>query len=211
MKTRTRNRHFRKQVPLRKNSMRNRYLRVETLESRLLLAGNPLFRINAGGPQLAGDPVWEADTTASPSPYSNVLTGNSAVGATSQTIDISHSSIPAGTPMALFQTERFDKPGPPNLFWDFPVAPGEYEVRLYFAESFSGAFAVGARVFDVKIEGAIVLDNYDIFADIGSLKGVVKSFTITSDANIDIDFLRGARTRLSRESRSLTTLRNPMC
>ena len=190
MKTRTRNRHFRKQVPLRKNPMRNRSLRVEYLESRLLLAGNPLFRINAGGPQLVGDPAWQADTAASPSPYSNALTGNSATGSTTQTIDISHASVPAGTPMALFQTERFDKPGPPNLLWDFPVSPGQYEVRLYFAETFSGAFATGARVFDVSIEGATVLDNYDIFADVGALKGVVKSFIVTSDSNLDIDFLR---------------------
>ena len=81
-------------------------------------------------------------------------------------------------------------PASPNLLWDFPVTPGEYEVRLYFAETFSGAFTPGARVFDVTIEGATVLDNYDIFADVGGLKGVVKSFTVTSDANLDIDFLR---------------------
>jgi hypothetical protein len=176
----SRSRHSAKLIQRRSRAAR-RPLRLEQLETRLLLAGTPLFRINAGGPEIAGDPVWQADTATNPSSYSNALVGNSSTGSTSQAIDISHSSIPAGTPMALFQTERFDRSGPPNLLWDFPVTPGEYEVRLYFAETFSGAFSTGARVFDVTIEGTTVLDNYDIFADVGSLKGVVKSFTVTSD------------------------------
>ena len=91
--------------------------------------------------------------------------------------------------MAVFQAERFDPGGGGEMLWDFPVTPGEYEVRLYFAETWNGGQS-GARQFDVKIEGATVLDNYDIFADVGGFAGVVKSFTVTSDANLDIDFLR---------------------
>jgi hypothetical protein len=152
-----------------------------------------VYRIDAGGDGAAGTPAWEADSAASPSQYSNFDEGgNSATTVVGATIDVTHASIPAGTPMSLFQTERFDKPAGTNLLWDFPVAPGQYEVRLYFAETFSGAFANGVRVFDVAIEGATVLDNYDIFADIGAgNKGIVKSFTVTSDANLDIDFMRG--------------------
>ena len=67
---------------------------------------------------------------------------------------MSDPSIPAGTPMAVFQSERFDKPAGTNLLWDFPVTPGQYLVRLYFAETASSLFAVGARVFDVAIVGA---------------------------------------------------------
>jgi hypothetical protein len=72
--------------------------------------------------------------------------------------------------------------------WDFSVTPGTYEVRLYFAEIYSGAQGVGKRVFDVMIEGATVLDNYDIFADVGGYTGVMKSFVVQSDTNLDIDF-----------------------
>ncbi|HEY3395578.1 MAG TPA: malectin domain-containing carbohydrate-binding protein, partial [Lacipirellulaceae bacterium] len=182
-----------------------RALHVEVLEERRLLAGDVLFRVNAGGPQLAADPIWEADTAASPSPYSNALSGNSATNSTSAAINMSHASIPAGTPMALFQTERFDKPGLPNLEWNFPVSPGEYEVRLYFAETWSGAFATGIRIFDVNIEGVKVLDNYDIFADAGALTGVVKSFIVTSDANIDIDFLRDTQNPIIKGIEILTS------
>jgi hypothetical protein len=71
---------------------------------------------------------------------------------------------------------------------DFPVTPGSYEVRLYFADIYTGTQFVGARVFDVSIEGDIVLDNYDIFADVGGYTGVMKSFIVESDANLDIDF-----------------------
>jgi glucose/arabinose dehydrogenase len=166
-----------------------RRLRVEQLEDRRLLT--VLYRVDAGGAQLAGTPVWSADTAAAPSSFSNASTGgNSGTNTTTATINMSDPSIPAGTPMALFQTERFDKAGSPNLLWDFPVTPGNYQVRLYFAETYSGAFAVGARVFDVAIEGQTVLSRYDVFADVGSLKGVVKSFIITSDADLNIDFLR---------------------
>ncbi|MNC95942.1 Di-glucose binding within endoplasmic reticulum [compost metagenome] len=43
-------------------------------------------------------------------------------------------------------------------------------------------------MFDVSIEGQLMLDNYDIFADVGANAGVVKSFVVTIDSNLDIDF-----------------------
>jgi alkaline phosphatase D len=154
-------------------------------------SGQIVYRINTGGPQIAGSPAWSADTTAAPSPFSNATTGgNSAVGTSTAVINMTHPSIPAGTPMSIFQNERFDKAGVPNLLWDFPVTPGQYEVRLYFAETNATTSIVGGRVFDVMIEGATRLDNYDIFAEVGRNKAMVKSFIVTSDANLDIDFLR---------------------
>ena len=46
----------------------------------------------------------------------------------------------------------------------------------------------GARTFDVEIEGTQVLDDYDIFADVGGATGTVKSFDVTTAGNLDIDF-----------------------
>ena len=69
-----------------------------------------------------------------------------------------------------------------------PVTAGEHTVRLYFAEVGTNQQAIGARKFDVSIEGALVLDDYDIFGEVGGFKGVVKTFTINADSNIDIDF-----------------------
>jgi hypothetical protein len=108
---------------------------------------------------------------------------------------VSHASIPAGTPAALFQSERYDKSAGAEMSWAFPVTPASYEVRLYFAETWFGApgggpGGSGKRVFDVSVEGSLVLDDYDIFADVGALRGVVKTFTVTSDATLNIDFNR---------------------
>ncbi len=133
-----------------------------------------LYAINAGGPVL-DDSRWAQDTDASPSPN---RTGGS-IFPTTNTIDLSHPSIPVGTTMDLFQTARYD-----SMQWEFPVAPGDYEVRLYFAEVnpvFRGAF-------DVTIEGQTVLDDYSVFDDVGANRGVVKTFTKSSDGTLDIDF-----------------------
>ncbi|MGH2753738.1 MAG: malectin domain-containing carbohydrate-binding protein, partial [Actinomycetota bacterium] len=152
------------------------------------VGGAIVYRINAGGPLISDVPLgWAADTAAAPAPQVN--TGNSA-SATGQAIDMSHSSIPPGTPAAVFKDERFDQPSDPNMQWDFPVSPGDYEVRLFFAELFVNA--PSQRSFDVKIEGATALKNYDIFAAAGGgEKGIVETFKVSSDDNLDIDFQRG--------------------
>ena len=146
-----------------------------------------LFRVNAGGDaQTALDSGidWDVDTAASPSTLH--LSGSSATGFTGGSLD---PSVPPGTPAAIFDTERWDAAGGNAMEWDFPVgAPGTYEVRLYFKNGYSGTSAPGDRVFNVLIEGVPVLTNYDIVADVGHQVGVMKSFVVTSDANLDVDF-----------------------
>lgn len=151
-------------------------------------AAGVVYRVNAGGPSLTGTPSWEADTKAAPSAYVNAAATGNRTYSTNQAIDTSDPSLPPGTPEALFQKERWDPGAAPEMAWDFPVTPGTYEVRLYFADIYSGTQSAGARVFDVSIEGALVLDDYDIFADVGGYTGVMKSFLVTSDTTLDIDF-----------------------
>ena len=147
-----------------------------------------VHRVNGGGTAITGAPQWDVDTSGSPSPFVNATeTGNNTFS-TTNTIDLTHPSVPAGTPQALFQTERWDPPTAPEMQWNFPVAPGTHEVRLYFADIYAGTQSVGARVFDVSVEGTIVLNDYDIFAEVGGYKGVVKTFTVAADSNLDIDF-----------------------
>ena len=165
-----------------------------------------LYRVNAGGVTLTGDPNWEVDNLANPSPYFSTSSVNTAVTGTSGTIDMSHPSIPAGTPMAVFQTDRYDKAGLGEMGYDFPVTPGQHEVRLYFAETWSGGQAAGIRQFDVQIEGATVLNNYDIYADVGGFAGIVKSFTVFSDANLDIDFIHVVQNPAIRGIEILSTM-----
>jgi N-acetylneuraminic acid mutarotase len=147
-----------------------------------------LYRVNGGGPALTGTPSWEADTAVNPSPHVNAAAAGNETFSTTQPIDTTHPSIPAGTPQEIFKTERWDPPEGVEMKWSFPVSPGGYQVRLYFAEIYEGSQNVGARVFNVSIEGSPVLSNYDIFAEVGGYKGVVKSFFVSSDSALDIEF-----------------------
>jgi hypothetical protein len=87
-------------------------------------AATAAVRVNAGGPELAGTPVWGADTQASPSPYVNAAATGNKTFTTTHGIDMTDPSIPPGTPAAMFQTERWDPPGGAELEWHIPVTAG---------------------------------------------------------------------------------------
>jgi Malectin domain len=59
---------------------------------------------------------------------------------------------------ALYRSNRYDQYANP-LTYSFAVANGSYRVNLLFAENAWGLQAVGARVFNVKLNGATVLQN----------------------------------------------------
>ena len=165
-----------------------RYLKGQLVALDAQQAEVVVYRINAGGPAVAGTPTWVADTTATPSPYVNAAATGNKVYTTGVAVSATHPSIPPGTPASLFPSERYVIAGGPTMQWDVPVNPGTYEVRLYFAEIYFNT--TGARIFNVSIEGTPVLQNYDIVADVGPFTGVVKSFVVTADTNLDIDLSR---------------------
>lgn len=146
-----------------------------------------VYRVNAGGPTIPssdGYADWAGDEDGS-LPYHN--SGSNTASwpqAYTRTAD-----VPADTPTEIFSSERWDPDGDPNLEWNFPVAAGvPLQVRLYFANGYSGTSQPGQRVFDVSLDGQTVLHNYDIVADTGAdSRGTMKSFNITSDGNVDID------------------------
>ena len=143
-----------------------------------------LYRVNAGG-DLVDD--WEEDTSTLPSPYLVAGTTNIETDGPDPILDI---SVPAGTPQDLFRTKRIDADQPePYMNWDFPVTPGqEIEVRLYFVEM--SRCSVGSRVFDVTMEGEVVLDDLDIYAESGDCNvGIMRAVNVTPlDDNLDIEF-----------------------
>lgn len=74
--------------------------------------------------------------------------------------------------------------------WSFPVTAGEQlEVRIYFANRCSCTNAVGKRVFDVTIDGQRRIDDLDIVAAVGHDTGMMRSFLVTSDGSVDMEFL----------------------
>jgi hypothetical protein len=97
------------------------------------------------------------------------------------------------TDPALFQDGRMPGDGGP-LVYTFPVANGSYHANLYFAELYSGDAFVGGRVFNVKVEGTTVLQNFDIFATAGANKALIKGvdFAVTNGAaTIELDNIPG--------------------
>jgi hypothetical protein len=138
-------------------------------------AGEVLYRINAGGPSYTDTQGnnWLADA------YYN----------TGQTY-ASSEAIAGTSDDPLYQSERWDPPTGAELMYTLPLANGEYELRLHFAEIFTNVDSPGERVFDVRAEGHIVLDNYDIFAKAGFATAVVESIPVSvSGGALEIEFI----------------------
>jgi Malectin domain/CARDB len=82
-------------------------------------------------------------------------------------------------PVAVYQSQRYG-----NLIYTFqnlsPVSA--CKLRLHFAEVYWGA--TGQRVFNVLVNGALALSNFDIFqAAGGSFKGNIQEINAVSDRN----------------------------
>ncbi len=154
------------------------------------VAGSVIYQVNVGG-DVNG--TWEEDNAANPSPYVNETA--TAIQTTGATITLD-ATVPVGTPMELFQAQRIDvAKAAPDMEWDFPVTSGDnLTIRLFFAEIVR--CQTGGHVFDVVIEGTTVLDEYDIFDDVGCETGTMKEFLVTAgDSNLDIDFPLGSNNR----------------
>ncbi len=130
-------------------------------------AGGDNIYINCGGPTLTFGNVWQADNYFV---NGNIFSTNTPISGTSND--------------ALYQSERWGG----NLSYNIPVSNGLTKVKLHFAEIYAGANSVGARVFDVFIEGNLVLDDLDIFNEVGANAALVKTFDVTvTDGTLNIN------------------------
>ncbi|GGF23332.1 malectin domain-containing carbohydrate-binding protein [Echinicola rosea] len=142
-----------------------------------------LYRVNAGGPDVTdqfgqhwqadvhrkderswGSLSWTDDFEDLPSFYASQRRTFDPIGGTAD--------------WGLFQTFRYGKH---KLRYEFPLPNGEYLVELYFVEPWygtgGGLDATGWRDFDVAISGDTVLEQLDIWQEVGhdqALKKVVK-------------------------------------
>lgn len=151
----------------------------------------PVFRVNAGGPEVAaasGVP-WTADTAGSPSAaFHNTSLTRTTYGTAVGSLD---ASVPAGTPVSLFSSELTGNSTAPTQSWNIPVqSDAQLEVRLYFANRSTTTQNVGQRRFNVDLEGSRVLSNFDVVAAVGNNRGMMRSFAVQSDGNIDLDLSR---------------------
>jgi large repetitive protein len=139
----------------------------------------------------AGAAIYQVDSGSSagvaPFTADEFVSGGtpSATGATIATAGVANAA-----PMQVYQSNRFG-----SFTYTIPaLTPGaSYTVRLHFAESFWTA--AGKRQFNIAINGAAVLSNFDIFATAGGQNiAVVEAFTATANSSgqIVISFTPGA-------------------
>ena len=109
-------------------------------------------------------------------------------GQTSQTTNAIDTQVADAAPAAVYQTERWGA-----CAYTLPVGKGRpCTVRLHFAEV---KFGPGERKFNVDLNGRRVLSEFDIAAEAGQHKALVKDFPgIVPDAegNIRVNLTRGS-------------------
>ena len=127
--------------------------------------------INAGGPALTQDGIdFAADNSfLNGTPFTDGGGGNG------------QQPVFDGT---IYETERYGGAAAEPLSYEIAVGPGDYTVELYFAEIFQSD--PGARVFDVLVEGQLVLDDYDILVANGGDINQPVVFTVPGTFSPDI-------------------------
>jgi hypothetical protein len=122
------------------------------------------FAINAGG--------------AAVSPFlADIDFSGGAPSTSTNAIDVSRVTNPA--PAGVYQSNRYG-----NATYTIPglIAGNGYTVRLHFCETYQTA--AGVRKFNVLLNGAQVLTNFDIFAAAGGQNiANVQQFTTTANAS----------------------------
>ena len=138
---------------------------------------NPI-RVNAGGASFTDSQgrVWSADSAFSG--------GNAA--------SVSGRAIASTVDDTLYQSERWGA-----STYTFTVPAGSYQVTLKFVETyFTSGAASGQRLFDVAVNGATVLTNFDIKATAGGANIAVDlTFGVNAGAgnnNLQIQFIHVA-------------------
>ena len=87
----------------------------------------------------------------------------------------------------LYQSERWS---PTGMTYTFDVPNGEYEVRLHFAEIYANY--AGFRKFDVAVQGSRVIDDLDIYANVGKFFALVENVTASvTNGELTIEFVPG--------------------
>lgn len=87
----------------------------------------------------------------------------------------------------IYQTERYSMDR-----FVAEVPNGKYMIRLHFAETYDGIDTDGPRVFDVKIQGAVLLKDIDVAKTAGKVqKALIREFKGVAVTNgiLDITFV----------------------
>jgi hypothetical protein len=149
-----------------------------------------IWRVNAGGPAYTDTlgNVWAADE--------NFNGGTTiAQGAVTGTAD-----------PTLYGTQRYG-----TFSYSFAVPAGSYQVTLKLAETYSGDFAAGDRVFNISVNGTTAFSNLDIYSQVGANAPDDKVVNNVSPVNgiITIQFTGGTSADVSAVVEALQVIPMP--
>ncbi len=148
-----------------------------------VVADQVLYRINAGG-TVVTDPVmsWATDAKNVPSAYLDLVANTTNLIAT-----VTYSGInTTDAPLVLFSTYRYSTTLP--LQYNFPVANGNYKVKLYFKPNVAN---LKNRVASIALENVVVAPNMDYYGEGGGDFPFQKTFVVqVNDGVLDLDLIR---------------------
>lgn len=175
-----------------------------------LSEGTNLIRVTATAPSLSdnyaghttfNDSLRVNRTGPPPEPGTVVAAinaGGDAYTATDGTLYVADTAFAGGSTQVsnvdvigtdddvLYNNWRFG-----DFAYHLPVVPGAYTVELQFADTYNSA--PGQRIFNASIEGAMVLQDFDIIAAAGVNTLLVRTFAVNvSDGVLDIAFSNGS-------------------
>ena len=106
-------------------------------------------------------------------------------------IETTNLEISDTTHKYLYQSKRVSRTPTSSLNYNISLSAGSYIIKLHFAETWSNAFDIGKRVFDIKIENEVVLKNFDVYKEAGASKPLIKIIpVVVSDEELNITFNR---------------------
>lgn len=145
------------------------------------ISDNPVVRLNSGGDEIGyGDIVFTADRFFDQEGQAFSNTSVTEVGNTDMD--------------DIYVTERISNADLGSFSYNIPITNGTYNVNLHFAEIYWGAPDGGAegannRVFDITIEGDVMLSGLDIYAEVGAVTALIKTYEVTvEDEELNISF-----------------------
>ena len=163
---------------------------------------NYVYRINCGGDDYTDEfsQTWLADDTIYSRSWAQDFEGFSPYLASQR---VTFDPIAGTNDWNLLQSFRF---GRHKLSYRLPVTNGRYRVELYFIEPWhgtgggEGADCEGLRIFDVAVNDSTVIDDLDIWAEVGHdkvLKKVVDCDVTDGWLNISFPEVKAGQAVLS--------------
>lgn len=156
---------------------------------------NYLYRVNCGGPDYIDQSgnKWQGDVhqnqneTWGSKSWTDSFPGMLPMfGSQRRTLD----AVKGTSDWPLFQTFRY---GMDQLSYHFPIPDGDYQLELYFTEPWygtgGGMNCKGWRMFDVAVNGKIVIKDLDIWKEAGYNKALKKTVQVhVNGGNLVVNF-----------------------